>query len=159
MLVTALVISWLAERVRVEAVAARTREKGTAAMFPMSAELLDAKTVADVVTVVGRQVQAAFGAEAVVLLRQPGGNLDAAGRDPGVAQWAFDTWETAGAGTAHFPDARDVYLPLVGSHGRLGVLEVHADDRARFADPAVRWLLQTFAGQAALALERVRPAA
>src|SRR5690348_11572537 len=61
MLVTALVISWLVERVREEAAAAETRERGTAALSPMSAELLGATTVPDVIAVIGRQVRAAFG--------------------------------------------------------------------------------------------------
>jgi len=166
MFVTALVISWLAERVREEAVASRTRERGTAAILPLSAELLGATTMREIVAVVGRQVRAAFGADVRVLLREPGGRLASADgaaasaeeHDRDVAEWAFQMWEAAGAGTTHFPEARNVYLPLVGSHGRIGVLEVHADDPARFTDPAVRWLLQTFAAQAALAVERVLPA-
>ncbi|HYL55546.1 MAG TPA: DUF4118 domain-containing protein [Gemmatimonadales bacterium] len=162
MLVTALVISWLAERVREEAVAAEVRERGTAALSPMSGELLAADTVDDVISVIGRQARAAFGADVRVLLREPGGRLaavggssgDDAGDDREVAQSAFQTWEAAGLGTSRFPSARSAYLPLVGTHGRLGVLEVRPDDPERFGEPAVRWLLQTFAAQAALALER-----
>ena len=166
MLVTALVISWLAERVREEAVAAEARERGTAALSPLSAELLGADTVADVLAVIGRQVRAAFGADVRVLLREPGGRLAPVGGAPSdveppdrdVAEWAFRTWEPAGAGTAQSPTARSIYLPLVGTHGRLGVIELRPDDPARFGEPAVRWLLQTFAAQAALALERSLPA-
>src|SRR6266852_3918444 len=77
--------------------------------------------------------------------------------DREVAEWAFRMWQPAGAGTAQFPTARSVYLPLVGTHGRLGVIELRPDDPDRFAEPAVRWLLQTFAAQAALALERTLP--
>jgi len=166
MLGTAFVISWLAERVREEAVAAETRERGTAALSPMSGELLGANTVDDVIAVIGRQVRAAFGADVRVLLREAGGRLAPAGGAPSdvedpdraVAEWAFQTWEAAGVGTTRFPQARSVYLPLVGTHGRLGVLELRPDDPDRFHEPAVRWLLQTFAAQAALALERARQA-
>jgi len=162
MLATAFVISWLAERVREEAVAAETRERGTAALSPMSGELLGANTVDDVIAVIGQQVRVAFGADVRVLLREPGGRLaPAGGAPPGaedpdrdVAEWAFQTWEAAGVGTTRFPGARGVYLPLVGTHGRLGVLGVRPDDPDRFREPAVQWLLQTFAAQAALALER-----
>ena len=163
MLATALVISWLAERVREEAVATRTRDEGTAALGPMSGELLAAATPGAVVAVLSRQVRAAFDAQVRVLLRAPGGRLapigDAGGKedpDQDVAQRAFESWEATGLGTPHFPKARSVYLPLVGTHGRLGVLVVRPDDPARFGEPAVRWLLQTFAAQAALALERVQ---
>jgi two-component system, OmpR family, sensor histidine kinase KdpD len=166
MLVTAFVISWLAERVREEAVATEARERGTAALAPMSAELLAAGTMGDVILVIGRQVRAAFGADVRVLLRQPGGHLATAGDKPGdaeeadrgAAEWAFRAWEPAGVGTSQFPDAHSAYLPLVGTHGRLGVLEVRPDDPDRLRDPAVQWLLRTFASHAALALERTRPA-
>ena len=70
MLVTALVISWLAERVREEAVATEARDRGTAALSPLSAELLGANTVAGVIAVIGRQARAAFGADVRVLLRE-----------------------------------------------------------------------------------------
>ena len=161
MLATALVISWLAQRVREDAVAAEVRERGTTALSPMSGELLTANTVNDVIAVIGRQARAAFGSDVRVLLRETGGRLAPVGessrdaaQDRAVAQWAFQAWEAAGLGTTQFPTARSAYLPLVGTHGRLGVLELRPDDPGRFGEPAVRWLLQTFAAQAALALER-----
>ena len=167
MLVTALVISGLAARVRAEVDATRVRERGMAALSPMSVELLHASTTDEVIGVVARHARAAFGADARVLVRETSGQLrqadgtgedaPAAGRD--VAQWAFQTWEAAEAGTTNFPTSPAVYLPLVGTHGRLGLLELRSDDPSRFREPAVRWLLQTFAAQAALALERVQPEA
>ena len=164
MLVTALVISWLAERVRTEAAASRERERGTAALYPMSEDLLSAETLSDVVGIIARHVRGAFGADTRVLLREPGGRLAPAGGTPeaeqpdgDLAQLAFQTWEAVGVGTKQFPKAKYLYLPLIGSHGRLGVLELHPDDPERFVEPAVRWLLQTFAARAGLALERVLP--
>jgi len=161
MLVTALVISRLAERVRTEARAAETRERGTAALYPMLGDLGDAKTLDDVAAVIGRHVRAAFGASARVLLRQSG-HLTAVGATGQeaestvrLADAAYQTWEAVGRGTKSFPESDTQYLPLVGSHGRLGALAVRPDDPARFDDPAVQWLLQTFATQAALAIERV----
>ncbi|HTR21507.1 MAG TPA: DUF4118 domain-containing protein [Gemmatimonadales bacterium] len=166
MLTCALVISWLTERVRADAVATEQRERGTAALYPMSGELLTATDLGQVTAVIARHMRAAFGAEAQVLLRGAQGRLEPAGGgtagtagaepDRDVAQWAFQMWQPAGLGTSNFPDTRAIYLPLVGTSGRLGVLGVRPDDPARFEDAAVRWLLQTFAGQAALALERVQ---
>jgi two-component system sensor histidine kinase KdpD len=159
--VTALVISRLAERVRSEARAAATRERGTAALYPMLGDLVDAKTLDDVTRVIGGHVRAAFGADARVLLRQSGG-LTTVGSAPReaeaslrLADSAYQSWEAMGRGTKNYSEADAQYLPLVGSHGRLGVLVVHPDDPGRFDDPAVQWLLQTFAAQAALAIERV----
>jgi two-component system sensor histidine kinase KdpD len=161
MLVTALVISRLAERVRSEARAAETRERGTAALYPMLGDLVDAATLDDVAAVISRHVRAAFGASVRLLLRQSGHltAVGATGEDAEstlrLADAAYQTWEAVGRGTKNFPESDTQYLPLVGSHGRLGVLAVRPDDPARFDDPAVQWLLQTFAAQAALAIERV----
>jgi two-component system sensor histidine kinase KdpD len=161
MLVTALVIGRLVEQVRTEAVATRERERGTAALYPMAAELLDVATVDDTVAVIRKHVRAAFDADARILLRQTDSHLTATdgGRVDPTAEWAFQTWESAGVGTGHFVTAPAVYLPLLGSHGRLGVLEVRPDRSERLTDPAVQWLLRTFAAQAALALERAQQAA
>jgi two-component system sensor histidine kinase KdpD len=161
MLACALVISWLTERVREDARAERQREQGTAVLYPMSAELLAASSLAQVDALVRRHARAAFAADAAIALRDHQGKIapwqDA--DDIPVAQWAFDMWQTAGRGTLHFPEAHAIYLPLVGSHGRLGVLGLLSDDPDRFDEPAQQWLLQTFAGQVALAIERVEQGA
>ena len=163
MLVTALVISRLAERVRSEARAAETRERGTAALYPMQGDLIDAKTLDDVARVISRHVRTAFGAETRVLLRRAGAlaAVGPTGEEPEssrrLAESAYQSWQSVGRGTKDFPESDAQYLPLVGSRGRLGVLAVRPDDPARFEDPAVQWLLQTFAAQAALAIERVSP--
>jgi two-component system, OmpR family, sensor histidine kinase KdpD len=160
MLVTALVVSRLAERVRTEAQASATRERGTAALYPMTGDLLEANTLDGVVAVIADHVREAFNADVRVLLRE-GGKLAPVGAQPdrdydrNLAELAYQSWEAAGRGTKNFPDAPSLYLPLVGSHGRLGVLEVHPNDPARFTEPAMSWLLHTFAAQAALAIERV----
>lgn len=121
----------------------------------MSGELLSAQTVDEVVAVIGRAMRTAFGSRARVLLRRAGGLApEVEGSEGAVAQWALSAWEPAGIGTKHFPEAAGLYLPLVGSHGRVGVLELRPDDRTRFSEPVVLWLLQVCAAQAALALER-----
>ncbi|HEV2671715.1 MAG TPA: DUF4118 domain-containing protein [Gemmatimonadales bacterium] len=160
MLMTALVISRLAERVRTEARASETRERGTAALYPLTGDLLQASTLDEAVAVISRQVRAAFAADVRVLLRQ-GSDFATAGdsadleSDANLANVAFQTWQAAGRGTQDSPEASSAYLPLVGSHGRLGVLQVHPDHPESFDEPALQWLLQTFAAQAALAIERV----
>jgi two-component system sensor histidine kinase KdpD len=164
MLTCALVISWLTERVRAEAVASEQRERGVAALSPMGGELLAAADLPAVIAVITRYIRAAFGAEVQVLLRdserglapppQTATALALDEEERGVAQRSFDLWESAGLGTGNFPHARSLCLPLVGTEGRIGVLAVRPADRARLEDRTAQWLLQTFAGQAALALER-----
>jgi two-component system sensor histidine kinase KdpD len=106
----------------------------------------------------------AFAADVAILLRGSGGRLAPptgfpagfalADADRDLAERAFGIWQAVGLGTGDTPTARAVFLPLVGANGRLGILGVRPDDPQRLQDATNQWLLQTFAGQAALALER-----
>jgi two-component system sensor histidine kinase KdpD len=79
------------------------------------------------------------------------------GADLSIAQWVFDHSAPAGLGTDTLPAAPAQYLPLVGSQSTLGVLAVEPTQRRRLLLPEQRHLLETFAGQIALALERAEP--
>jgi two-component system sensor histidine kinase KdpD len=74
--------------------------------------------------------------------------------DLSIAQWVFDRDTPAGLGTDALPGAPAQYLPLRGSGKVLGVLAVEPSHRRRLLLPEQRHLLETFAGQIALALER-----
>jgi len=166
MLVTALAISAVAGRLREHADAALERERRTATLYAMSHELLTATDVGALADVIARHGREAFAAQVQILLRDPAGQMaPPAGATPGLAldehaqataQWSFDLWQAAGLGTGNFPEAPFVFLPLVGAGGRLGVLAVRPDDPASFREPVVQQVLQAFAGQAAVAVERVR---
>ena len=104
----------------------------------------------------------------VVLVPESGGTIAASpgstgtrhalkGADlSGREQWVFDHGAPAGLGTDTLPAAPAQYLPLVGSQRTLGVLAVQPvySQRRRLLLPEQRHLLETFAGQIALALER-----
>jgi two-component system, OmpR family, sensor histidine kinase KdpD len=168
MLACALTISELSLRLRSYGEAARERERRTAALYTMGHELDPSMTVEDLVGVISRHVRQAFGADVVLLLRAPDGQLvplaeaaraftlDDAERS--VAQWAFDHWHIAGAGTAQFPTAKTLFVPLVASSGRFGVLGLRASSggAGQLGEATVQGVLETFVGQAALALERAR---
>jgi two-component system sensor histidine kinase KdpD len=168
MFVCALTISELSLRLRAYGEAAREREQRTAGLYAMSHELDPSMTVADLVGVITRHVRQAFGADVLVLLRGVEGNLappaDVAAaftfddQERSVAQWAFDHWQIAGAGTADFPTAKTLFIPLVASSGRFGVLGLRpiGGGVGQLGEATVRGVLETFAGQAALALERAR---
>jgi two-component system sensor histidine kinase KdpD len=166
MLVTALAISAVAVRLREHAEAARERERRTAALYAMSPELLAATDLGQLASVISRHGQEAFSAQVQVLLRDPAGELaPPPGATPGfgldehgraTAQWSFDLWQPAGLGTANFPEVPMLFVPLVGASGRHGVLAVRPDEPARVLEPVVRQVLEAFAGQVAVAVERVR---
>jgi two-component system sensor histidine kinase KdpD len=75
--------------------------------------------------------------------------------DASIAQWVLDHGRPAGLGADALPGAPAAYLPLTGSKGPLGVLAVLPENPRRVLLPEQRHLLETFAGQIALALERV----
>ncbi len=76
------------------------------------------------------------------------------GADLSVAQWVLDHGRPAGLGTDTLPAAVAQYQPLRGSNRTLGVLAVKPTQRRRLLLPEQQHLLETFAGQIGLAIER-----
>ena len=77
-------------------------------------------------------------------------------KEAGISQWVFDHKESAGYGTNTLSGSDSLYLPLLGAHGAVGVLTVRASRPAELLAPEQLHLLETFANQMALALERAR---
>ncbi len=164
MLAIALLISGLTLRVRGQAEMARERERRTAALYAMSRELAATRGLGELIGVAMRHIQDTFGEPARILLPDAGGKVQIPAAAPaaypmdekerGVAQWVLERGRIAGAGTDTLPAAHALYVPLVTTTGTIGVLGVRPADPRRFRDPTVQPLLEAFAGQAALALER-----
>ena len=76
-------------------------------------------------------------------------------KERSVADWVYRRNEMAGAGTATLPGAAALHLPLPGAGGVVGVLMVAPARPDQFELPVQRHLLETFAAQVALALERM----
>jgi len=166
MLAVGLIISTLVADIRTRARIAGYREQRTGALYEMSRELARADSAQDMLRTAVGHLWRVFEAQAVVLLpdaegriRAPAGTSTSAslhGADLSVAQWVFDHDEPAGLGTDTLPAAPAHYLPLSGSAGRIGVLALlPANPRRLFVPEQVR-LLETFASQIALALERAQ---
>jgi two-component system sensor histidine kinase KdpD len=166
MLVVAVVIGTLAARTREQAHAARARERRTTALFQLSQELAVASTVPRLVASAVARIRDVSGARVALLLPGERGALAAAGGDSelfasedhelGVAQWAYDHAEPAGVGTDTLPASRALHLPLVASGVALGVLSLQPGEAAPLTDPDRLRLVQTFANQTAVALERAQ---
>jgi two-component system, OmpR family, sensor histidine kinase KdpD len=169
MLGSALLVSTLAVRLREQAEEARRRERRTAALYALSRDLADAPTTVDLQEAAMARVRETFDCDAALLLPdsrarisprtalRSGQGID--GREIGVAQWAFDHRQPAGAGTATLPSATGLYWPLETQQGAVGVLAIVAPaDRLLARGDQVR-LLETFTHQIALALERAELAA
>jgi two-component system sensor histidine kinase KdpD len=164
MLAVTLTIGNLMANVRQQNRVAGARERRTALLYAMSRELAGTRGRDNMARVAVRHIAEVFDSSAVVLtpdshgrLKYPGGSpLESSfhGADLSVAQWVFDHGQRAGLGTDTLPAAPAVYLPLAGTHRSLGVLCVLPTNRRRILLPEQRHLLETFAGQIALAWER-----
>jgi two-component system sensor histidine kinase KdpD len=169
MLVVGLVISNLAAALRTQARIAGYRETRTAALYAMSRELAAIEAVEPMLRTAVGHVAQVFDAQVVILLpdsegriRLPPGESQAQslhGADLAVAQWVFDHGERAGLGTDTLPSAKAHYVPLPASQGLVGVLALEPVNPRRLFVPEQQRLLDTFASQIALALERARLAA
>jgi two-component system sensor histidine kinase KdpD len=165
MLAVALIIATLMANVRMQTRVAGARERRTAVLYAMSRELAGTRGAHNMVQVAVRHVGETFASRVAVLLPDAHGRLqvspatDAAALDSpdlSIAQWVSDHGRPAGLGTNALPGAPAIYLPLAGSERTLGVLTVLPSNRRRVLLPEQRHLLETFAGQIALAIERAQ---
>jgi two-component system sensor histidine kinase KdpD len=163
MLLVGVVIGNLTERIKAQARLARGREQRTQALYRLGQELAQSAGSAALVASAIQTVAAQFHSHAVVLLPGPSGRLEMPthqlgfplnDQERGVAQWVFEHGEPAGLGTQTLPGARATYLPLRGSTGTLGVMGVLPDGSPQWTEPDQHQLLEAFANQTALALER-----
>ena len=164
MLAVALIIATLVANVRAQTRVAGARERRTSLLYGMSRELVATRGFDSLTLVAVKHVAETFAGRAGVLLpdeerrlvhphapASPGSLYNA---DLSIAQWVFDHDTPAGLGTDTLPGAPAQYLPLRGSGKVLGVLAVEPSHRRRLLLPEQGHLLETFAGQIALALER-----
>jgi len=169
MLLVSLLVSNLTAGMRHQARVARYREGRMRSLNAMGRELASARTEDAIGRIAVRHVSQVFAAEAVVLLPDPAGRVahpraesihgSLHGADLAVAQWVHDHGRPAGQGTDTLPAAEAHYLPLAGAVGPIGVLALlPANPRTVFV-PEQHRLLETFAHQIVLALERVQLAA
>lgn len=163
MLLMGVVIGNLTERIRAQARLARGREQRTHALYRLGQELARSAGSAALVASAIQNVATQFQGQGVVLQPDEHGRLQTPAHpmafplneaEKGVAQWVFDHAEPAGLGTLTLPGARATYLPLKGAAGTIGVMGVLPEDASRWVEPDQRQLLEAFANQTALALER-----
>jgi len=166
MLTVALVIANLTASVRQQTRVAGARERRTALLYAMSRELAATRGISNMARVAVRHVAEVFQCRAVVLLPDASGKLrrpsdppleqSFRGADLAVAQWVTDHGQRAGLGSDTLPAAPGLYMPLGDEHRDLGVLAVLPGNPRRVLLPEQRHLLETFASQIGLALERAR---
>lgn len=152
MLVVAVLVSRLTSTLRAQAEAARSRESRTAAAYALSSDLSAAKEPSEIIYALERHSVSVVPGTSTVTLCDAEGAFNS---DDGVARWALEHRQPAGLSTQTLPASTALYLPLVASDKSFGMLRIIPTDARDVADPVRRQLLESFATQAAIAIERV----
>ncbi len=166
MAVTGILISTLTIRNRDQAELARDREHRTGALYSMLRDLAGTTEIRLLLDLAVQHVGMIFESEAAILLPDAGGRLIVrAGKSEAlassvdhqrIADWAFQNGKLAGLGTGTLEGTAALYVPLISSTGPIGVLYLRPAEAHKLIDPTQRHLLETFAHQIAVALERER---
>ncbi len=163
MFVTALVISTLTDRLQQHGELARQGERRTAALLELSRELAAIREKKEILSAAIRHISAVFDCKVGILLADQDSHLIMGAsnwdlqldeKELGVAQWAFEHDQPAGKTTATLPSASGLYVALRSGQGRAGVLGIVGETANQFADPDRFHLLEAFASQTALAIDR-----
>ncbi|MBX9682464.1 MAG: sensor histidine kinase KdpD [Hyphomicrobium sp.] len=162
-LAVAIVTGGLAGRLRDQANATSARAEATQSLYDFSRKLSGAPKIDDVVWLIASQSAAIAGGRAVVLLTKNGDlNLEGAWppedslstSDWAAARWSVSKGEPGGNFTPTMPSATFHFRPMMSSKGSLGVIGVALPDEEDFLPAATESALQSFADQAAIAIER-----
>ena len=159
--VIALATGSLRARLRVQEIAVRYREKRTVALYALARAIATAATMDGILKSAVEQIGQVFDAELAFLLRDADKHLSAVAhststltvdeKEHGVATWSFTNRKPAGRFTDTLPMANAHWLPLITPNGVVGVMGVRAREALSLDQES---LLETFATQVALAVER-----
>ncbi len=164
MLVVALLISTLTQRLKAQATVVKERERRTAALYGVSRELASTRTREEVAAVAVKQLDVLLKCDgavlvsgesqtALVIIAASVSGFESEPNEMAVAQWVNERRRQAGAGTDTLSGAKGRYIPLDFSQKFLGVLALKIE-RTEFS-LRERDLLEAFASQIAHAMYRV----
>lgn len=162
MLLVGYVISHLTVLTKKQAEAAHIRERRISALHELGRKLAAGRALNEITTIGVRYISEAFDSQVLLLLPEKRRLTLSASyplkqslteKEFSVAQWVFDLGQIAGMGTGTLPSTDAVYVPLVTSHGSVGVLRVQPIDPDLLRVPDQLHLLEACARQIALALE------
>jgi two-component system sensor histidine kinase KdpD len=168
MLIVALVISAQTARIRRQATQSQSSERRTQALYRLSRRLAEKSRGFDAARTAAEVAEELFEARVVVFLpdagrisfrRRTSDVLPVASAEEEVAQWVFEHRQKAGRGLPQFGTADAFYLPLAGAREVVGVMAFLPRDAAAAEEllaPEQQAILDSFAGQAGLAMENLR---
>ncbi len=163
MLAVALVISAQTSRIRAQAASAVDRESRTKALYRLSRRLAAQTRVFDAALAATEVAEQVFGSHVTIFLPEDGrisfrkrtsNQLLISTAEEEIAQGVFDHGRKAGKGMERFPDAAATYIPLKGVSRIVGVMAILPGAHGETLKPDQQHLLDLFANQTALAIER-----
>jgi len=163
LLITGVVISSLVTKAHERNEALQLREAETASLYHLSRELAAAADNAAILHAIVNNVEERFQAK-VALFLPKGDLLEMVAASKGLAMapdevnvsgWTFHNRQIAGRGTDSHNSSKLLYLPLLTMSKTMGVMAVKLNDDSAFPSDLAQRLLEAFASQAAMALERV----
>jgi two-component system, OmpR family, sensor histidine kinase KdpD len=165
LLAVALLVGTLAARLRRQVQTSRRREEQLEILNRLSRALSGVAGAHQLAAVAQREVATIFARPARIYLPHESGSIlepvvsstgeeAASSHQMAVATWAFEHRQMAGNATETLPDAPALYLPLSTAQSTVGVLAVELPAAHYLLPPDTRRLLETIAGQIAIAIER-----
>jgi two-component system, OmpR family, sensor histidine kinase KdpD len=162
--IVAIIVSNVAARARVQAVAAMGRARATELLYTFSRKLAGVGTLDDVLWATAYQTALMLKVRVVLLLSDNGSIAVRAGYPPedvldeadlAAAKWAWQNNRPAGRGSDTLPGAKWLFLPMNTGRGAIGVVGIDSDKPGPLLTPDERRLLDALIDQGALAIERV----
>jgi two-component system, OmpR family, sensor histidine kinase KdpD len=159
-----IVISSLVAKARESLEALRVREAQTETLYQLSRSLAAAANTAEIIAAVKKNIESSLSGELAVFLPKNGELVLAAksaSLPPGdfaleVAAWSFRSRRWAGHGTESYSGEEMIYIPIKALAQTLGVLGIRLDRSENTRSQQTHRLLDAFASQTAIALERGR---
>ncbi len=164
LLAVGLVISQLTATVREQAEASQSHEAQTVSLYELGRDLTVATGLEPVIQIVIDHIRQTFNREAVIFLHEDdklkahaaGPETDISENDLAVADWSYEHGQPAGRGTDTLPEASMRYRPLRTTRGVIGVLGIRPAPSDRPLSRDQLRILDAFANQVALAIERAQ---
>ncbi len=160
----ALIISRLTLKIKEQASAARQRERRTAALYSLSRRLVHERGIDKLSAIAIKHIGEVFSSHVVVLIPDERGALTVPVTGPvtfaldqkelSVAQWSFNHGQRAGLGTDTLSGAKALYLPLTAASRIVGIIGIMPAHAGGFFDQEQIHVLESFANQMALAMDR-----
>jgi two-component system sensor histidine kinase KdpD len=168
MLIVALLISAMTSQIRLQTAASLERERQTRALYRLSLELAGHARAFDIAKSAAALAEETFPLNVTVFLASDDGQISFSRRtsehlhmpstEQSIAQKAFDERRNAGKGTNIHPSAAARYIPIRSAGTTYGVMAVSALGSEGELLTEHQNLLEVFASQTGLAIERATAA-